>query len=371
MNFRSTLLAASILALPFAAAHAAEPLSGIYVGAGVGANFMQGEKVTITEGNLSGSGKLGSNPGFAGLLSVGYGFGNGLRAELEGDYKYNSFNGTNTLPLIGNLSAGGNEQKFGAMVNVLYDFNNIVPWMVPYVGAGVGYQAAQWSNVHAYGSGVTGATNGGSINFGTSTKSSFAYQAIGGVAFPITPQLSLTGEYHFMSLVSDRNYSGHAVVTGGTSSFSGVGSGKANNDFNHTLLVGLRYSFNAPPAPVMAIAAQAPAPAPARSYLVFFDWDKSNLTDRARQIIHDAADNSLKVQYTKLEVNGYTDTSGTPKYNQGLSVRRAQAVAAELVKDGVPRNAISITGFGDTKLLVPTGPGVREPQNRRVEIIIR
>ena len=52
-------------------------------------------------------------------------------------------------------------------------------------------------------------------------------------------------------------------------------------------------------------------------------------------------------------------------------MRRAQTVAAELVRDGVPRNAITIQGFGETHLLVPTGPGVREPQNRRVEIIIR
>ena len=77
------------------------------------------------------------------------------------------------------------------------------------------------------------------------------------------------------------------------------------------------------------------------------------------------------MQYTRIEVNGYTDTSGTPRYNQGLSVRRAQAVAAELVRDGVPAAAISIHGFGETNLLVPTGPGVREPQNRRVEIVIR
>jgi OOP family OmpA-OmpF porin len=62
--------------------------------------------------------------------------------------------------------------------------------------------------------------------------------------------------------------------------------------------------------------------------------------------------------------------SASPKYNQGLSVRRAQAVAAELVKDGVANSAIVIQGFGETHLLVPTGPGVREPQNRRVEIII-
>ena len=69
---------------------------------------------------------------------------------------------------------------------------------------------------------------------------------------------------------------------------------------------------------------------------MFFDWDKYNLTDRARQIIAEAAANSTKVQYTRIEVNGYTDTSGTPKYNLGLSIRRANAVKAELIKDGVP-----------------------------------
>jgi len=102
-----------------------------------------------------------------------------------------------------------------------------------------------------------------------------------------------------------------------------------------------------------------------------FDWDKATLTVRARQIVKEAADNSTHQQYTRIEVNGYTDTSGTPQYNQGLSVRRAQAVASELVRDGVPRNATTAQGFGETHLLVATGPGVREPQNRRVEIVIR
>ena len=132
---------------------------------------------------------------------------------------------------------------------------------------------------------------------------------------------------------------------------------------------GLRLTFGQPPPPPAAPAA-VPAAAVARSYLVFFDWDKATLTDRARQIIREAADNSTHVQYTRIEVNGYTDTSGTARYNQGLSVRRAQAVAGELVRNGVPAGAISIRGFGETNLLVPTGPGVREPQNRRVEIII-
>jgi OOP family OmpA-OmpF porin len=167
-----------------------------------------------------------------------------------------------------------------------------------------------------------------------------------------------------MGMVCDRNYSG--AVGALPANF------KLNDDYNHTVLVGFRYAFGVAPAPAPAPVAAAVPPSPvSRSYLVFFDWDKSNLTDRARQIVSEAAANSTKVQYTRLEVNGYTDTSGTPQYNQGLSVRRAQAVAAELVKDGVPKSAISIQGFGETHLLVPTGAGVREPQNRRVEIIIK
>src|SRR5881398_2469894 len=94
-----------------------------------------------------------------------------------------------------------------------------------------------------------------------------------------------------------------------------------------------------PPAPAPVAA---PAPAPARTYLVFFDWDRADLTDRARQIIGEAAQNSRRVQHTRIQVNGYTDLSGTPQYNQRLSVRRAQAVAAELVRNGVARNEIAI-----------------------------
>ncbi len=159
-----------------------------------------------------------------------------------------------------------------------------------------------------------------------------------------------------------------AVSTVGTT--TRIGSVSLKNDHNNTILLGIRYNFGVAPPPPPA-PAPVPAAAPARSYLVFFDWDKYNLTDRARQIIAEAAANSTKVQYTRIEVNGYTDTSGTPKYNLGLSIRRANAVKAELIKDGVPANAITTQGFGDTHLLVPTGPGVREPQNRRVEIIIR
>jgi outer membrane protein OmpA-like peptidoglycan-associated protein len=116
--------------------------------------------------------------------------------------------------------------------------------------------------------------------------------------------------------------------------------------------------------------AAPPQPPTVRTFLVFFDWDRADLSERARQIVATAAAASRSVQTTKINVNGYTDLSGTVPYNQRLSVRRAQSVQAELVRDGVASNEISIHGYGESSPLIPTAPGVREPQNRRVEIIL-
>jgi len=342
MQLRNVLLAATVMALPLAAQ--AQPVTGLYIGAGAGVNIMQDEPINSI-GGVSVSGvNLQTNVGATGVMSVGWGFGNGLRAEFEGDYRYNGLDKITTSE-VGSGKISGNEQKFGPMFNVLYDFTTLTPMFVPYVGVGAGYQWADLKIDDPFG----GSTS--------KTKGAFAYQAILGAALPIpsVPGLAVTAEYRFMGLAGDRDYNGV----------------KLGNDFNHSVLIGVRYAFGvAAPAPA-PVPMAAPAPAPARSYLVFFDWDKANLTPRAQQIIQEAAANSTKVSYTQIQVNGYTDTSGTPQYNQGLSIRRAQAVAAELVKDGVPKNAIAIQGFGETHLLVPTGPGVREPQNRRVEIIIR
>ncbi len=126
-----------------------------------------------------------------------------------------------------------------------------------------------------------------------------------------------------------------------------------------------------PPAPEAAAPVQAPAPVPAKTYLVFFDWDKADLSPKATAIIAQAAADSKTQSTTTLDVSGYTDTSGTADYNMGLSERRAKAVAAQLVTDGVPETVIEIHAYGETHLLVATGPGVREPQNRRVEIVLQ
>ncbi len=368
MKRRIALLAATALAMPLAAwAQPAVnvPITGLYVAGGVGANFMQQE--SVQPNFTGGSGNFKTLPGLDTVLSVGWGFGNGFRAEVEGNWMMNRFDGFSGAGA--SSTAGGTEQKFGAMLNGYYDFNAVSPWVIPYVGLGIGWEAAQWRGVSAY---TLGTTPAAAIDTNTSTLGAFAYQAMLGAAFPIAsvPGLAATAEYRFMGMTSgNRHYGGTTTVGGVTTS----GNEQAGSEFNHAILIGLRYAFNsAPPAPPPSPAPMAaPAPAPARSYLVFFDWDQSTLTARAQQIIKEAADNSTKVAYTRIEVNGYADTSGTPRYNQGLSVRRAQAVQGELIRDGVPQSAISIQGFGDTQLLVPTGPGVREPQNRRVEIVIR
>jgi hypothetical protein len=117
-----------------------------------------------------------------------------------------------------------------------------------------------------------------------------------------------------------------------------------------------------------ALLAQASAGMQVKKYTIFFDWNKATLTPEARQIVATAADEFIRTGQAKIVATGYTDTSGSPDYNMGLSQRRAEAVKEELVRLGVPAANIMTRGEGETNLLVPTGDGVREAQNRRVEI---
>jgi iron complex outermembrane recepter protein len=118
------------------------------------------------------------------------------------------------------------------------------------------------------------------------------------------------------------------------------------------------------PPPVVA-----PAPSVPKSYLVFFDFNKSDLTSQAVQIVDQAAKNAETTKVTQLTVTGHTDTVGSDAYNMRLSRRRAESVAAQLEKDGIASSEIEIVAKGKRDLLVPTADGVKEPQNRRVQIV--
>ncbi len=268
MNLRTALLAASVLAAPALAgpawAQAPQPVAGPYMSLGAGVNMKMDLDV-----KTPGADNLQFHLGPAVVGAFGYGFGNGFRAEIEGNY-YN-----NQAYKVGGSSAytaaGGREQLYGVMVNGYYDFNGLVPMVTPYVGIGAGYQFANWQNVKAYGPAGSFATD--------ETKGSFAAQAIVGAALPIdaVPGLALTAEYRFMALIGDRTYSGSATSSTGVVTPDSV---KVGNDYNNTFLIGVRYAFGVtpPPPPPAPAPVAAPAPAPARSYLVFFDWDKATLT---------------------------------------------------------------------------------------------
>ncbi len=356
-----------MLAAPLAAQ--AQPVSGFYVGAGAGVNWLMESDVELSNQfrgafPTSRVGTVDFSTGFIGVISAGYGFGNGFRAEIEGSYRANEvdsgsgYTGTLTTP----TRATGDAFSYGVMVNALYDFDlGADSFFHPYLGLGIGAQ------VHHYDDVITRGANGAGV-FVNDGEWLFAAQAIAGAAFPIAavPGLSLTAEYRFMGT----QQASFGTRTATTPNVVTRGSAEVDN-YNHSLLVGLRYAFGVTPPPPSAAVAPAAAPAPARTFLVFFDFDRADLTDRARQIIAEAATNSQRAGTTRIEVSGHADTVGTPQYNQALSVRRANAVAAELERRGVPRSALTIQGFGFTRPLVPTGPQVREPQNRRVEIVLR
>ena len=383
MKLRSALLAATVLAAPVAA-HA-EVINGLYIGAGAGANFLQDERVSSigfpqlgippTALNRSGNGRarVTHDVGFVGLGSVGYGLGNGLRVEVEGAYRINQVGqARNLVGFGGSSSSGGDQQKYSGMVNVLYDFDIAGLPFTPYVGVGAGYTWVQQQNTRYRGNvGPSAGFPGGyqELLRTNQGRGAFSYQGIVGGAFNLpVPGLALTAEYRFLGLAGDRNYN-YQYFAPGVSSRARVGF---NENYNHSLLLGVRYAFNtAPPPPPVVVPVAAAQRVDNRTYLVFFDWDRADLTDRARQIIAEAAQATTRVQVTRIEVSGNTDKSGTPAYNQGLSVRRAQNVASELVRLGVPRQAITTQGFGESRPLVPTADGVREPQNRRVEIVLR
>ena len=104
--------------------------------------------------------------------------------------------------------------------------------------------------------------------------------------------------------------------------------------------------------------------------MVFFDWDRSNLSQQAVQTIGQASAAFKARGSARITATGHTDTSGPESYNMALSLRRANSVKNELVRQGVPADAIAVIGKGESNPLVATGDGVREPQNRRVEIVM-
>lgn len=348
----------------------AQPVSGFYIGGAGGASFNQSQTVNPHTKNFV-HGRDDYTTGITGLGSIGWGLGNGFRVELEGNYRNNRQSRFHS-PGFDN-TAHGHQKKYGGMANALFDLDIGQNWIYPYFGAGIGY-ARQFTN-----STIRGVNNNYKqrVNSGTG---GFAYQAMFGLSLPVpwVVGLSSTMEYRFFTIMGRHRHSATAAGLPDALSTTDSISGKrgSRTDFNHSLMLGLRYEFSPPPPPPKAVPViAAPAPAPVRSYLVFFDWDRADLSERAKATIEEAAHNSTSVQFTRIQLSGYADSSarhpGTKeaaKYNMALSIERANRVKAELIRDGISAGVIAIHGYGDTNLPIKTPLGKAEPQNQRVEI---
>jgi OmpA-OmpF porin, OOP family len=310
---KALLAAAALVALPVMA-QAQSALPGFYIGAEGGVNWLLNSTI------------LGQSvypqTGFAAGGVVGYDFV-GPRVELEGVYRNNQTNTAFPGRAISNQVG-----QLGILANVMYDFapGSII---TPYVGAGAGVAF------------VDGDSSLGSTQF--------AYQGIIGLGWNVDTnfRINIDGRYY------------------GTTNPSAGGSTWSNN--NLTVMLGLQLKFG-PPAPPPPPVAE---PAKTSSFMVFFDWDRSNLSQQALNTIKQAADQFKATGKARITATGHTDKSGPENYNMALSLRRANAVKDALVRDGVPAMAISVIGKGETQPLVPTADGVREPQNRRVEIVMQ
>ena len=319
---KAFVAAAALIALPVVA-QAQSPAPGVYIGAEGGLNWLLNFTANTNLAPNFATVSVTPQTGWMAGGVIGYDFV-GPRVELEGIYRQNGLN-------IGvpNTAINSKVGQLGIMANLLYDF---MPASVitPYIGAGAGV---------------------GFVDSNQSLGSTvFAYQGIIGLAWNVDTnfRVALDGRYY------------------GTSNPTINGTSWTNNNFSIMLGLQLKFGPSAPPPPPPPAAAVAPP-----SFMVFFDWDRSNLSAQALNTIKQAAAAFKAKGNARITATGHTDTSGPEAYNMALSLRRANAVKDALVRDGVPATAITVIGRGEQGLLVPTGDGVREPQNRRVEIVIQ
>ena len=320
---KKALMAVAVLVALPVAAQAQSPAPGVYIGAEGGLNWLLNFSANTNLAPNFATVSVTPQTGWAVGGVIGYDFV-GPRVELEGVYRQNQLNIGVPRTAISNQVG-----QLGIMANLLYDF---MPASVitPYIGAGAGV---------------------GFVDSNQSLGSTvFAYQGIIGLGWNVDTnfRVNLDGRYY------------------GTSNPTINGTSWTNNNFSVMLGLQLKFGPPAPAAPPPPAAAVAPP-----SYMVFFDWDRSNLSAQALNTIKQAAAAFKAKGNARITATGHTDTSGPEAYNMALSLRRANAVKDALVREGVPATAITVIGRGEQGLLVQTGDGVREPQNRRVEIVIQ
>jgi outer membrane protein OmpA-like peptidoglycan-associated protein/opacity protein-like surface antigen len=315
--------------------------------------------------------------GYDGGLFVGYDLG-GFRLEAEVAYKKADLSGFTNLVVLpgegpatfpgGRDFAGGSTSALSFMLNGMLDFGDD-DGVQGFVGGGVGMARVKFNNQRVFAN---------TAPFLDDSDSRLAWQLFAGVRQAISDNIDVTVKYRFFNVPDIKL----VAATGG----AGTVSQDVETRFrSHSLLGGLTFNFGGaeplppplpppPPAPYVAPPAPPPPPPPPAvvervgPFVVFFDWDKDELTPQATAILDNAAAAYASTGQAQVQLAGHADRSGPDDYNIGLSQRRAANVRAYLTGRGIPDGVITSEAFGESRPLVETADGVREPQNRRVEI---
>ncbi len=343
MKIRNVLLgaAASLLVAGTASADYTSP-TGWYMSLGAGANWLEdGLMKEIETGVFDTAYTYSFNDGYIVSGSIGYDFGDHWRVEFEVAHRDNDADWyvyTNT-PSSG--SADAEVAEFSQMVNVLYDFQLGGNWEAT-VGAGIGGNLVTWS-------------------FGNSEPEYDDYvlagQLIGGVSYQFASRWKAFADYRYM-IMDDPDF---LELDNPVNNYT-------LEKTDHSLLVGLRFDLQRDGAAPERPRETGGAP---KQFIVFFGFNKSNLTAEAARVVTEAAAAAKKYGSASISVVGHTDTVGSNDYNMRLSMRRSQAVKDGLMANGIAADMITTGGRGEAELMVQTGDSVKEPQNRRATIDLK
>ena len=302
---------------------------------------------------------------------VGYDFG-GFRLESEVSYREADITATNSNGVVpatngnsllgpflrGSAATNGDANALSFMVNGMLDFG-ADDGLQGFVGGGVGVARVDINNVYT------------AVPWLDDSDTGFAWQAIAGIRAPLSDHWDVGLKYRFFNVnnvdLVDR-----------------LNRNVSTDWRSHSLMGSLVYNFGgeeaapvevAPPPPPPYVPEVAPPPPPppplvcqSGPYIVFFDWDKSNLDATATSTLDNAAAQYANCGNARVMLAGHADRSGSTKYNVGLSQRRNAEVQSYLQTRGVPGGVMSADAFGESQNATKTSDGVREAQNRRVEV---
>ncbi|MEQ1543376.1 MAG: OmpA family protein [Novosphingobium sp.] len=312
-----------------------------YIEGDAGAMIVEDMKNLVSPGVGSLDTKTGYD--FGGI--VGYDFGM-FRLEAEASYRRAApeMFSPPQQRLLGNVTTTGTSMPIDGAVSALsFMLNGLLDFgdddgLQGFVGGGAGVGRTKVNLHTAIASYVNDADTG------------FAWQALAGLRLPVSDNVDVGLKYRFFN----QNNVDLITVTGAPIS----------TDFrSHSLMLTLGYNFGGAVVPPPPVAECNKGP-----YIVFFDWDKSDITPEAASILDSAVTAYGNCANVPVMLAGYADRSGKPTYNQGLSERRNASVRGYLTSHGVADGAITSQGFGENNNRVPTADGVKELQNRRVEI---